>query len=436
MAASFFDSISPLRAKQIAGLLVGGILLLDVVLISWLREARESEARAPPARLRKLRRWGYEAGGPEHKSPVSSLVTVFSTECSVYHDWQTVVLYESWKAAKVPGRLVRILACSEAQRATYSRLTNLGEGLETYMHEKGEVAGVNYSPLNKPWGIMSWLTQGGGSKLDNSTIVLIIDPDMSFRGHGVPGDLAKLAERFTDTDDTALGLDYRYTVAGMRATGWALPRHFNASTKMADLQSIGPPILIKKDSLQKLVRGWYGITREIVLNKTLHGLVHDGDQFAPWIAEMYGYTLAAAGWLRHETQEKWSELEVPQPPFSSTGGRFLSDPLLVHYSHPFLLCGKRFGKNMYKFVDPLRCNAPDEVLENLRPPSYEDIQHASCKLCIDGGDVIGFKSRCFGDSGAQAHIKVISWEAWARVARAIFNWRSKHCFATKGPHSS
>jgi hypothetical protein len=26
------------------------------------------------------------------------------------------------------------------------------------------------------------------------------------------------------------------------------------------------------------------------------------------------------------------------------------------------------------------------------------------------------------------YIKLISWQAWARVARGIFNWRSQHCF--------
>lgn len=60
---------------------------------------------------------------PSSSSGVSSLVTIFSTECSAYHDWQTVVLYDSWKAAKVPGRLVRILACSQASNlcVVYSR---------------------------------------------------------------------------------------------------------------------------------------------------------------------------------------------------------------------------------------------------------------------------------------------------------------------------
>jgi len=417
------------RAKQLACGLLGVILVADVFLISWIRAANESEAAGPPARLRRLQRWG---SGAAESSAVSSLVTIFSTECTAYHDWQSVVLYDSWVTAKVPGRLVRILACSEAQRRTYSHFDDLGERLETHVHEKGTF-GVDYSPLNKPWGIMSWLTEGKGSKLSNETVVLIVDPDMSFRPNFVPGDLAKLAQRVSDLKGTALGLDYRYTVAGMRATDWALPRHFNSSRAMA-LQSIGPPILIRKQELQRLVHGWHGITLQIVMNKSLHALVHDGDQFAPWIAEMYGYTLGAAGWLWHETQAQWSELEVPQPPFASTGGRSLPDPLLIHYSHTFELCGKRFGKSMYRFSDPLRCTASGDVLENLRPPTYKETQASSCKLCISGGDVIGFNSKCFGEGPGQAYIKHISWQAWARVARAIFRWRSRHCFAGATDH--
>lgn len=357
------------------------------------------------------------------------MVTIFSTECSVYHDWQSVVLYESWKAAKVPGRIVRIAACSEAQRQSWSRSNNLGDRLETYLHETGDVTG-GYSPLNKPWGFMSWLTEGPGAKLPNSTIVFIVDPDMSFRDHGAPGDLAVLAERVTSLPEgAALGLDYKYTVAGMRAMNYTLPRHFNASFEQASLQSIGPPIMIKKGGLHRLVQGWYDITLAIVRDKKLHNMVHDGDQLAPWIAEMYGYTLAAAGWLKHETQAMWSELEVPQPPFASTGGLALADPLLLHYSHPFELCGRRFGKNMWKgAADPLKCSTPDEVMEELHPPLYKDIQQESCKICIGGHDVIGFQSKCFGSgSKKEAYTKLISWQAWARVARGIFNWRSQHC---------
>lgn len=417
-----FDNVNT-RGKQLICLLLGSVLLVDVVLFSWLRHDEKLEAT--PVRSQRIVRWGYDAS---QSSAIASLVTIFSAECSTYHDWQTVVLYESWKAAKVPGRLVRILACSEAQLRSYHRLENLGESLETYVHAKGEPAGVNYSPLNKPWGIMSWLKEGEGAKLSPSSVLLIIDPDMSFRSHGAPGDLALLANRVSTLEDTALGLDYQYVVAGMNATGWALPRHFNASVRPDDpegpLQSIGCPMLIKKDNLLRLVRGWYDITLEIVQNKTLHGLVHDGNQPAPWIAEMYGYTLAAAGWLRHETQAQWPELEAPQPPFASTGGRFLPDPLITHYSHLFNLCGKRFGKALYKTIDPLRCSTN---LESLIPPSLEDMNSASCELCIDGGDVIGFKPTCFGRSAREAYIKQISWEAWARVASAIFNYRSRHC---------
>lgn len=420
----FFHGISPERTKHVIVLVLLVVVLTDVAIFSWFRTAREADTVRPPARLRRLMRWGIDKPAAGNANAVSSLVTIFSAECSTYHDWQAVVLYDSWKAAKVPGKLVRILACSQEQRKTYARMNSIGDGMETHVHEKGEVAGINYSPLNKPWGIKSWLTDGEGAKLPNNTVILIVDPDMSFRTHGVPGDLAALAERASLLEGVALGLDYQYTVAGMRAQKWALPRHFNASTNVKDLQSIGPPILMRKDSLKRLAHGWYDITLQIVSNQTQWNMVHDGQQFAPWIAEMYGYTLAAAGWLRHETQAQWAELEAPQPPFASTGGRYLPDPLLIHYSHPFQLCGQNFGKYQYKYLDPLKCS--NDVTEKLRPPAYKDL-HA-CKLCIDGGDVIGFKSRCFGSDAGGAYIKQVSWEAWARVARAVFDWRSRHCF--------
>merc|ERR1719223_634259 len=138
---------------------------------------------------------------------------------------------------------------------------------------------------------------------------------------------------------------------------------------------------MRKDSLKKLVSGWYDITLQIVMNKTLHGLVHDGGQPAPWIAEMYGYTLAAGGWLRHETQARWPELEAPQPPFAATGGVYVADPLIIHYSHLFNLCGKRFGKMLFKFIDPLKCST--DLGDKLHPPSFEEMNSPTCRVCID-----------------------------------------------------
>lgn len=426
MVGSLLESVMP-RGKHVAYVVLGCVLTFDFLIFRWLRSSAESD-EAPVGDKRRLLRWGLGQKASGDDASVDSLVTIFSVECSTYHDWQSVVLYESWKAAKVPGRLVRILACSNAQRRQYKRLDTLGDRMETHVHRKGVPPGLNYSPLNKPYGVISWLAEGSGAKLSDSSAILIVDPDMSFRGHRARQDLATLTSRISSLENTALGLDYKYVTGGMEAMNWKIPLYFNASTDVNGLQSVGTPIMIRKDNLQRLARGWYDYTLRIVTNKTTWGLVHDGDNYAPWIAEMYGYTLAAAGWLQHETQVAWPELEAPQPPFASTGGEYLPDPLVTHYSHPFVLCGKRFGKNMWTQIDPLQCDAPDKLVEMLRPPSAEELNSPSCKLCIDGGDVIGFRARCFGNSPRESYIKKISWQAWARVAKGIFTWRSKHCF--------
>jgi len=45
--------------------------------------------------------------------------TLFSVECNNYFDWQTVGLMHSFRKAKQPGHITRLLSCTEEQKKTY-----------------------------------------------------------------------------------------------------------------------------------------------------------------------------------------------------------------------------------------------------------------------------------------------------------------------------
>jgi len=45
--------------------------------------------------------------------------TLFSVECQNYFDWQTVGLMHSFRKAKQPGHITRLLSCTEEQKKTY-----------------------------------------------------------------------------------------------------------------------------------------------------------------------------------------------------------------------------------------------------------------------------------------------------------------------------
>jgi len=96
---------------------------------------------------RKLGRNDAQAGSNATARP--ALVTFFSVECKHYFDWQTATLYASWKAAGVPGQLVRIISCPVADREDKVRFTDLGWDMSTHVHEPEPSSSV-YPPLNKP----------------------------------------------------------------------------------------------------------------------------------------------------------------------------------------------------------------------------------------------------------------------------------------------
>jgi len=379
------------------------------------------------AEARSLR--GDQPGGIGKVGKVAStdpsIVTIFSTQCSTYHDWQTVVLYETWKRAELPGSIVRLMACSDQNLKTYRHFDVFGKSLTIHPHEDKSDESPNgyYAPLNKPWGLQSWLTQGTGRDLTDDTVLLIVDPDMAFRDVGVRSNILALSQHVRSTG-VPLGLDYSYVVAGMKHYDWALSLQFVDRAHVEKLQSIGPPILIRKDQLATLVGPWHEISLEIVSKPALRELVHDGWVSAPWIAEMYGYSLAAAG-MPHETQEQWAALQVPQPPWAYTGAENgLREPLLVHYSHTFHLCDKKFNKMDYVDTDFISCDFDRSKVDALlRPPAHDTVARGSCGLCLEGNEVIGHtKNTCLSSSG-----KNISYDAWNRVYTSILMWRAQHC---------
>lgn len=318
--------------------------------------------------------------------------------------------------------------------------------METHSHKDmtGEVALHDYAPLNKPWGIHTWLTSGSGRHLPDNTVVLIVDPDMVFRRSDASEVLRILKSRVL-SKNLPLGQDYRYTVLGMKARNWMVPRHFIPESDFSEehLQSIGPPMMMQKAQLRRLAPLWHDVTRRIVSDRRLHGLVHDGRDPAPWIAEMYGYTIAAAMTLpQHETDALWRELSTPQPPYLSDW----MDPLLLHYSFTFRLCGKEWGKSRIShltggYSDLLDCSLNPDSLEHLRPPLKSEVSEASCGICVGAaharpGVDVNVNTGVTGDDRRDCtrpedptlnRKKQFSFEAWSLIYKGLTAWRAAHC---------
>lgn len=414
-------AFASLRCLVFCAVLLTGVQL---IVISLVKVKLKDPALPSPAleglsllQVRSTLKLGG-AHGQKSRDAGLGLVTIFSTQCKAYHDWQSVTLFDTWQNAQMPGSLVRIMACSKSHRATYKREHIVNDKkMSTYVHDDVTLDG--WVTLNKPWGIHSWLTNGSGAGLPDDTVVLILDPDISFREHNVWQELKPLVERAKS--GVPVGINCEFVVDGMRHHNGTVPAEFLGPSQMAHLQSIAPPILMRKDQLNKMASGWHDVTKRIVRSPRLLSLVHDGGRPSPWIAEMYGYSISAAANVpRHDTQKQWPKFQSETPPFASS--TFGEMPLLLHYAHSFRLCGRPFGKRNFHKIDLLDCNLDARVMRALRPPTSHEIRDVSCRVCMGKGDVFGQKPQCMSPVA-----KIVAYEAWARVYIAVMKWRGVNC---------
>ena len=59
--------------------------------------------------------WGKETG----QKPPWRIHTLFSVECQNYFDWQTVGLMNSYRKARQPGPITRLLSCTDEEKKKY-----------------------------------------------------------------------------------------------------------------------------------------------------------------------------------------------------------------------------------------------------------------------------------------------------------------------------
>ena len=78
----------------------------------------------------------------------ADLHVVFSAECIPAFDWQSAGLFYSFRRVRQPGRITRLLACSEAQLSTYPKV-NLEMG-PTFVHKNMRFDASNDAEKDDP----------------------------------------------------------------------------------------------------------------------------------------------------------------------------------------------------------------------------------------------------------------------------------------------
>ncbi len=189
-----------------------------------------------------------------------SLRLVVSIEAGTKTEWQAALLAYSRVRAGETAPLTVLCAGGEAKEPMP------GAEIVVTANYRGLDAG-DYAPLNKPAGIRDWLLIAPPAEDQ----VLILDPDVVVLRPLPPGPAPGCRPR----------ADYYPLDRVNLAETWvrALTRHPEL------LESVGIPVWIDREQLRALAPRW--------LNQTL-AVRRAGALHSAWVAEMVGYSLAAA----------------------------------------------------------------------------------------------------------------------------------------------
>ncbi|KAK6928459.1 hypothetical protein RJ641_007050 [Dillenia turbinata] len=260
--------------------------------------------------------------GHEQKAPWR-IHTLFSVECRNYFDWQTVGFMHSFKKARQPGPVTRLLSCTEKEKKRYKGM-DLAPTLEVPSMSRHPKTGDWYPAINKPAGVVHWLKHSKDA--ENVDWVVILDADMIIRGPIIPWELG--AEK-----GTAVAAYYGYLIGCDNILAKLHTKHPEFCDKVGGL------LAMHIDDLRALAPMWLAKTEEVREDRAHWATNITGDIYAQgWISEMYGYSFGAAEvGLRHKIND---DLMI-YPGYIPRVG---VEPILLHYGLPFKVGNWSFSK--------------------------------------------------------------------------------------------
>eukprot|EP00798_Chlamydomonas_sp_ICE-L_P000919 gene919-5221_t len=231
-----------------------------------------------------------------------SVHVLFLTDCTHYSDWMAAGMAFSFKNSGQPGKITRVMCCTEKEKAHYPHdmLTIMDTHVApSFAHN--EETNDNYPPFNKPGAVLDFM-QHGTSEADWMLVI----------------------------DSHALSADYTYMIGCANALA---DRHIPeidprsdelAGPKGRRCDQVGGWVYMHKDDLSRVAPLW--------LEYTAWNLT--GDQYVEphgkaWISEMYGYGFACA---KSDVWHTWDRgvMHYPtyDPPMSASSK-------LIHYGLQF-----------------------------------------------------------------------------------------------------
>ncbi|PIN07026.1 hypothetical protein CDL12_20419 [Handroanthus impetiginosus] len=249
--------------------------------------------------------------------------TLFSVECQNYFDWQTVGLMHSYRKARQPGPITRLLSCTEEEKKGYKGM-DLAPTLEVPSMSRNPKTGDWYPAINKPAGIVHWLKYSKDA--ENVDWVVILDADMIIRGPIIPWELGAEKGR-------PVAAYYGYLVGCDNILAKLHTQHPELCDKVGGL------LAMHIDDLRALAPMWLSKTEEVREDRAHWATNYTGDIYGTgWISEMYGYSFGAAEvGLRHKINDNL----MIYPGYVPREG---VEPILLHYGLPFSVGNWSFSK--------------------------------------------------------------------------------------------
>ncbi|KAG8458307.1 hypothetical protein KFE25_005154 [Diacronema lutheri] len=330
-----------------------------------------------------------------------SIHVAFCAECKPDMDWKSAALFHSWHTSGMRGRITRLLACNEEQLAKYPKAAlEMGP---TYVHRNyrthPRVPNDHSGSYNKAASIMHFMQDVHFEE----TFVLYLDADMLIRRPLLPSALGA-------TRGTVVSEHVMYLENGVNN---GLVEQFSPSAP-GKPAPVGWYHLFHRDDISKIAPLWLHYCERMRTEPERYWSqfgkiprdIPTGDSFVrpggiPWIAEMYGYVIAAAEVgvthiLTHGAVKyaEWPDDHRQRPDW-------IADPYILHNGIGCSVAGGyRFDKGTVH-VDPARACDGDLADEGWRlsparyaqrPPDFESAPGVERpykeQLCIWGANML------------------------------------------------
>jgi hypothetical protein len=154
---------------------------------------------------------------------------VFSTDCSFFQDWQTIIVFHSARMVGQKGQITRIASgCKEAKQLELRQLYKvLFPNFHIHFTPDFKTDGSTkkkYDFYNKPYGMEHWLDYAD-PPIESGTIIALIDPDFIF--------LRKISIEFSKDDNLIFTKVKDNTVE--------VPKVYSKGHPVAQLYGLGAP---------------------------------------------------------------------------------------------------------------------------------------------------------------------------------------------------